>query len=366
MAHMSGADPEALDRLGIKLERAGVRLRAQSQRLGRSLESAPWHGGNADRFRQDYRSVHMRAINDAARFLDEAYETLIRNADEQRSASSSPSRSAFRRIMMLLERGTYWMDRFPWIPRLPSLDRPSTWAFPRLPRMPWLIPHWPMPWRPGFRLPDIRPIRPADWIDDVLIGLGIAGTTVGGIVGGRTATQPQPLPKQGQPSNPAPRPETPAPAPLVQGPHQFSQDRLVAVATGFIGQTRPALDAHGNSWNQPGQCIKWVDSWLESAGLPGGLPGGDAPFAQLEKLGGVRVDGNLQPGDVFQRASATGWGTSPHTAVVKSFDLTTGKVVLIEGNVPMNSGTVREHSYTLAELNRPGNEVRFYRLGRVG
>jgi uncharacterized protein YukE len=87
MAQMSGADADALERLGGEMERAGRRLNSGRTRLRRTIHSSPWSGASADRFRHEFDSVHSTAMAEAARFLDEARETLVRNAREQRTAS---------------------------------------------------------------------------------------------------------------------------------------------------------------------------------------------------------------------------------------------------------------------------------------
>jgi hypothetical protein len=89
MTNMWGADADALDRVGAQLERAGVDLRTRGRRLQHGLDASPWQGRSADRFRHDFAQVHLRAIEEAARFLDQAKETLHLNAEQQRSASST-------------------------------------------------------------------------------------------------------------------------------------------------------------------------------------------------------------------------------------------------------------------------------------
>lgn len=166
-----------------------------------------------------------------------------------------------------------------------------------------------------------------------------------------------------QPSSP-PRSSPPPPPPRAQGPGNFSQADLVRIAESQNGQYQPPLNADGTDFGAPGQCMMWVDRWLESAGQPGGLPGGTTPFEKFDQLGAIRIaPRDLQPGDIFQRARPGTWDGNIHTAVVKSFDPVSGQVTLIEGNV--TPGTVTISSYTVDQLQRTGVEVRFYRLGKV-
>lgn len=104
MTNMSGADSDALDRVGAQLERSGVDLRTRGQRLQRSINASPWHGPSAERFRHDFATVHMRSITEAARFLDDAKEALRSNAQQQRDASGVTGGGS---------RGIPWLGPFP-------------------------------------------------------------------------------------------------------------------------------------------------------------------------------------------------------------------------------------------------------------
>lgn len=84
---MSGADSDELDRVGVRLDSAAHGLKTKGERIRSDLYAAPWRGPSADQFRQEFDSRHLQAIMAAARFLDEAQQTLHRNAQEQRHAS---------------------------------------------------------------------------------------------------------------------------------------------------------------------------------------------------------------------------------------------------------------------------------------
>lgn len=89
MTQMFGADPDALERVGAELGRVAGEVRSRGRRLQRALNAAPWHGRGADRFRDEFAHVHLRAIEDAASFLDRSVDVLRQNAREQREASSA-------------------------------------------------------------------------------------------------------------------------------------------------------------------------------------------------------------------------------------------------------------------------------------
>lgn len=91
---MSGADADALDQVGVRLERAAGGLRSKADHLRSELHAAPWHGRSADRFRQEFDATYYRSIRSAAQFIDDAKEVLRRNAEEQRVASAIGGRIA--------------------------------------------------------------------------------------------------------------------------------------------------------------------------------------------------------------------------------------------------------------------------------
>lgn len=88
---MDGADADDLDRVANAMITNAGRMAGTSQRIGRTIHSAPWHGRSADRFRQQWNSQHSRALIDASGFLTKGAGTLRRNAQEQRNASEGTS-----------------------------------------------------------------------------------------------------------------------------------------------------------------------------------------------------------------------------------------------------------------------------------
>lgn len=90
----AGADPDELDRLAANLGAAADRITAIQKELNPRVNSSPWHGGSADRFRHRWSGEHRRAISDAVAFLHDGAGVLQRNAQEQRdvSADGGPGR----------------------------------------------------------------------------------------------------------------------------------------------------------------------------------------------------------------------------------------------------------------------------------
>lgn len=83
----AGADPDELDRLAGSFNGAADRITAIQRSLNPRINSSPWHGGNADRFRQRWAGEHRRAIAEAVTFLHDGAGALERNAREQRDVS---------------------------------------------------------------------------------------------------------------------------------------------------------------------------------------------------------------------------------------------------------------------------------------
>lgn len=84
----AGADPDDLDRLAVAVDRAGDHVRSIQRSLNGRINSSPWHGRNADRFRDAWSGEHRRAIDDAVRFLEDGSTALRRHAEEQRRVSA--------------------------------------------------------------------------------------------------------------------------------------------------------------------------------------------------------------------------------------------------------------------------------------
>ena len=261
---MSGADVDALDRVGVQLEKASKGFRRKGAGLSSALDAAPWKGQKAERFRRDFHSVHMRSINDAAQFLDNAYETLRRNSDEQRSASGLGQRGWrnelgiwFRRRFSLPEFhgwGNVWRHPFlpfrPLLPRWPFLPGLDRWRSLRLPNFripPWSVPFAPFPWIGGLGLGIIM----LKTLEQAGGGQSSAPTNSGG--SGRPAPQPTPPSQPKSPSSTAPAP----------------------VATGQGATLPPGRGAEAiPSWFKPNdnpdyayQCTDWVRRRRENLGF---------------------------------------------------------------------------------------------------
>jgi uncharacterized protein YukE len=186
----TGADADALDQAAQRMERAGRQLLQRSQRLQRTLMATPWRGPTADRFRSEFNSVHLRAVSEAAAFLDEAQRALHHNADQQRKVSSAGSGaigSPVRprppifgpwplpdiRPLPIFPRPPSWWPTLPVVPILPFVPilpiRPSLPPWMRLPMIPWFDLK-PMPLLPVT--PPWIPFVPRAWLPDIGIGLG--------------------------------------------------------------------------------------------------------------------------------------------------------------------------------------------------
>jgi len=340
----AGANPDQLDIAADRIQQQGRAIERSARRLRASVNTSPWHGRSADRFRSEFNSHYFKSLVNAASFLESAQAELRRNAREQRDASSV--------------RGSN--RRGPWF-HMPKFPRFPHWGWPRFPKFPG-FPGFRFPAIPWPRFPGLPHIELPSFVDfprDILIGLGLLGVAVA--PSSKGGSQPAPQPQAPRPAAP---PAPPAPA-LDQGPGNFSQQHLVEVAEKYNGAYKNPLNTtpgpyYGTTYDGQGQCAVWVRNWVTEAG--GQYPGGDHPFAALDTVG-VRVPQPV-PGDVFQRSFNDTWGGSPHTAIVKSFDKSTGKITLIEGNV-VSPGVVGVKTYDLSTLNKDGHEIRFYRLGKT-
>lgn len=174
MSRIQGADAAALDAAGARLERAGVELRNRSRRLQRQVNSSPWQGRAADRFRNEFSSVHVRAMQQAAQFLDHAYEQLRREADQQREATRRGSEPGGLRYFDPSRLGV-WLGRLPWWSwpdRNDSVHATPGLVSPRIPTH--LFPSCTLgPVPPVTVLPDVRPVDVTQWLADLGIGVVI-------------------------------------------------------------------------------------------------------------------------------------------------------------------------------------------------
>jgi hypothetical protein len=146
-----------------------------------------------------------------------------------------------------------------------------------------------------------------------------------------------------------------APAALaVSGPQNFPNSRIADVALRYVGQSR------ATGFNQPGECVKWVQSWVAEAG--GNMPGGN-PVSLYRNAGAAEIQlDQAQRGDIFQISRGDTWNGSPHTGVFTSARQGDGAFDIVAGNVPAGSGKVVTSHY------RPsapaGHELHVWRFGR--
>lgn len=104
MSRMVGADPAALDRMAGVLRAASRSMTSTGRRLNPLVQSSPWTGRNADRFRHQWNSEYRRAIDDAARFLSDGATHLTRQAEEQRRISGADAGGRLTNAGRLLTR----------------------------------------------------------------------------------------------------------------------------------------------------------------------------------------------------------------------------------------------------------------------
>ena len=82
-----GADVQQLKTLGSKLVAGSNEIEQQRNTLNKVLHSTDWKGPDADRFRNEWQSQHMTALQKVAQALDEAGKKATKNANEQEQAS---------------------------------------------------------------------------------------------------------------------------------------------------------------------------------------------------------------------------------------------------------------------------------------
>ncbi|RAM38142.1 WXG100 family type VII secretion target [Arthrobacter globiformis] len=82
-----GADVEALRNLGTRLTAGSNDIQNQKNQLNNQLDGVDWRGPDADRFRDEWRSNHLPALERVARALEEAGQQANRNAQQQTEAS---------------------------------------------------------------------------------------------------------------------------------------------------------------------------------------------------------------------------------------------------------------------------------------
>lgn len=82
-----GADVAALRALAKSVADAAAVLRSSAGEMSHDLQSSPWRGPDAARFRSDWSTVHAARIRTVGEALDRASRVLSGNADEQERTS---------------------------------------------------------------------------------------------------------------------------------------------------------------------------------------------------------------------------------------------------------------------------------------
>jgi len=82
-----GADIAQLKDLGAKLQAGARELENQKNMLGRVLQDTDWKGPDAEKFRNEWNTVHSNSLTKVAQALEEAGKHAVRNASQQEEAS---------------------------------------------------------------------------------------------------------------------------------------------------------------------------------------------------------------------------------------------------------------------------------------
>ena len=146
-----------------------------------------------------------------------------------------------------------------------------------------------------------------------------------------------------------------------QGSQNFPNSGIADAAWNDRGKQAQARDPRtGSTWDQPGQCIKWVQRWVAAAG---GRLGGGGAVSSYRNAGAVEVSADQATrGDIFQISRGDSFEGSPHTGVLMAGRGGDGSFHIVEGNYD-GQGRVREHRRALRIP--AGHQLRFWRLGRV-
>ncbi len=87
MVSVTGANPDELDRLAASFTSTATKVADARRALNPKINTAPWRGRDADRFRHQWSNEHRRAIDAAIAFLNQGANDLHANAQQQRQAS---------------------------------------------------------------------------------------------------------------------------------------------------------------------------------------------------------------------------------------------------------------------------------------
>lgn len=83
-----GADVVQLRQLAKDLAGGANRLNTLGQQLGSTISTSTWRGHDAERFRSEWASSHLKLLKSAAAGLESASKALLANAEEQEKAST--------------------------------------------------------------------------------------------------------------------------------------------------------------------------------------------------------------------------------------------------------------------------------------
>lgn len=83
-----GADVAQLRQLAKDLAGGANRLNALGQQLGSTISTGTWRGHDAEQFRSEWASSHLKLLKSATAGLESASKALLANADEQEKAST--------------------------------------------------------------------------------------------------------------------------------------------------------------------------------------------------------------------------------------------------------------------------------------
>jgi hypothetical protein len=94
-----GANVAELRQLASKMRAAGQKLEGERRAFSARIAGTSWPGPDGDRFRQDWKADHSRTLGAAVLFLKQAADELVRQANEQESASSGSGGSIARGVL---------------------------------------------------------------------------------------------------------------------------------------------------------------------------------------------------------------------------------------------------------------------------
>ncbi len=118
MSISAGANPDELEQLAGKFGAAAASIAGVQRSLNPQINTSPWQGRNADRFRHEWSGEHRRAIADAINFLNDGADVLRRNAREQRDASRAARGSPFARAWESISGTVRRPEVTKWVNRL--------------------------------------------------------------------------------------------------------------------------------------------------------------------------------------------------------------------------------------------------------